>query len=226
MTRIAAGGTAPPTFLRIPRPPYPGFPFCLPQMGPFYTRKPQRPRESSSSHRRPGSEAATQPALTCGGPEARAPRTFRRHRSSLVSSFCQAGVLALAARQPAGTGSAQIRGSIAPNRRRVRWLSASNSQHTGASKSWRIARHSKRASNTSYAMPHSANVCPRNRVRYRRSKAAMHRFVDYCHPRYPFRCCSVRRMLPDCAIPATAKGFLVTPLPRRRSRRNGQSNTA
>ena len=36
----------------------------------------------------------------------------------------------------------------------------------GASKSWRIARHSKRASNTSYAMPRSANVCPRNRVRY------------------------------------------------------------
>ena len=36
----------------------------------------------------------------------------------------------------------------------------------GASKSWRIARHSKRASSTSYAMPRSANVCPRNRVRY------------------------------------------------------------
>ena len=36
----------------------------------------------------------------------------------------------------------------------------------GASRSWRIARHSKRASNTSYAMPRSVNVCPRNRVRY------------------------------------------------------------
>ena len=101
-------------------------------MGPVYTRKPQRPREASSSHHRPGSEAATQLALTCGGPEARAPRTFRRHRSPLVSSFCQAGVLALAARQPAGTGSAQIRCSIAPNRRRVRWLSASNSQESRA----------------------------------------------------------------------------------------------
>ena len=33
-------------------------------------------------------------------------------------------------------------------------------------KSWRIARRSKRASNTSYAMPRSVNVCPRNRVRY------------------------------------------------------------
>ena len=31
-------------------------------------------------------------------------------------------------RQPAGTGSAQIRWSIAPNSRRVRWLSASRSQ--------------------------------------------------------------------------------------------------
>ena len=32
------------------------------------------------------------------------------------------------AHQPIVTGSAQIRWSIAPNRRRVRWLSASNSQ--------------------------------------------------------------------------------------------------
>ena len=57
---------------------------------------------------RPGSEAVTQPALTCSGLEIRASRAFRRHRFSLVSSRCQAGVLALAARQPAGTGSAQI----------------------------------------------------------------------------------------------------------------------
>src|SRR5215472_10382241 len=34
----------------------------------------------------------------------------------------------LDARQPVGTGSAQIRRSIVPKRRRVRWLSASNSQ--------------------------------------------------------------------------------------------------
>ena len=32
------------------------------------------------------------------------------------------------ARQPVGTGSAQIRWSIDPNSRRVRWLSASRSQ--------------------------------------------------------------------------------------------------
>jgi len=61
-----------------------------------------------------------QPALTCCGLEAQVSRALLRHRSSLVSSLCQAGVLALAARQPAGTGSAQIRWSIAPNRRRVR----------------------------------------------------------------------------------------------------------
>ena len=36
----------------------------------------------------------------------------------------------------------------------------------GASKTWRSARQAKRAINTSYAMPRSANVCPRNRVRY------------------------------------------------------------
>ena len=88
----------------------PGFPFCPPKMDRLYIRKPQRPRESSSSHiaHRPGSEAVTQPALTCSGLEIRASRAFRRHRFSLVSSRCQAGVLALAARQPAGTGSAQI----------------------------------------------------------------------------------------------------------------------
>ena len=98
------------------------FHFCLPQMDLFYTRKPPRPRESSSSHNRPGSEAVTQPALPYSGLEARASRAFLGHRSSRVSSLCQAGVLALATRQSAGTGSAQIRSpwSIAPNRRRVR----------------------------------------------------------------------------------------------------------
>ena len=42
--------------------------------------------------------------------------------------FRQTCSVALAARQPVGTGRAQIRRSIDPNRRRVRWLSASNSQ--------------------------------------------------------------------------------------------------
>ena len=44
--------------------------------------------------------------------------------------------------------------------------SSNTTTSAGASKSWRIARHSKRVSNTSNAMPRSVNVCPRNRVRY------------------------------------------------------------
>ena len=107
---------------------HPGFPFCLPRMAPLYTREPPSPRDcvrrTIVQVRRP----SPQPALACSGLEVCASRGFLRHRSSLVSSLCQAGVLALAARQPAGTGSAQIRWSIAPNRRRVRWLSASSSQ--------------------------------------------------------------------------------------------------
>ena len=43
------------------------FHFRRPRMDPLYTRKPQRPRESFSSHNRPGSEAVTQPALTSWG---------------------------------------------------------------------------------------------------------------------------------------------------------------
>ena len=46
--------------------------------------------------------------------------------------------------------------------RRCRSSNATTS--AGASKSWPIARRSKRASSTCYAMPRSANVCPRNRV--------------------------------------------------------------
>ena len=88
--------------------------------GPFIHPRSAEPTRLFSSHHRPGSEAVTQPALTCRGLEARASKGFLRHRSSLVSSPCQAGVLARAARQPAGTGSAKIRWSIAPNRRRVR----------------------------------------------------------------------------------------------------------
>ena len=51
----------------------------------------------------------------------------------------------------------------------------------------------------------------------RRSAAAMQRFSHFCHVRYPFPCCSGRRMLPDCAVRATAEGFLATSLPRRSS---------
>ena len=45
----------------------------------------------------------------------------------------------------------------------------------------------------------------------------LQRFSHFCHVRYPFPCCSGRRMLPDCAVPATAEGFLATSLPRRSS---------
>ena len=68
----------------------------------LYTREPSNPRDcvrrTIVQVRRP----SLQPALTCSGLEVRASRAFLRHRSSLVSSFCQAGVLPRAARQPAG----------------------------------------------------------------------------------------------------------------------------
>ncbi len=45
----------------------PGFPFCLSRMEPLYTRKPPRPRESSSSHIVQALRPSLQPALTsCG----------------------------------------------------------------------------------------------------------------------------------------------------------------
>ena len=88
--------------------------------GHLYTREPPSPRDCVRRTIVQVRMPSSQPALTCRGLEVRASRGFLRHRSSFVSSLCQAGVLALAARQPAGTGSAQIRWSIAPNRRRVR----------------------------------------------------------------------------------------------------------
>ena len=88
--------------------------------GHLYTREPPSPRDCVRRTIVQVRMPSPQPALTCRGLEVRASRGFLRHRSSFVSSLCQAGVLALAARQPAGTGSAQIRWSIAPNRRRVR----------------------------------------------------------------------------------------------------------
>ena len=115
---LAAGGM---TFI-------PGISVCLPRMAPLYTREPPSPRDCVRRTIVQVGRPSPQPALACSGLEVCASREFLRHRSSLVSSLCQAGVLALAARQPAGTGSAQIRWSIAPNRRRVRWLSASSSQ--------------------------------------------------------------------------------------------------
>ena len=81
-------------------------------------------------------------------------------------------------RKPTGSSSAGIARSrskpstagsfeISPTCARPSPSSSNATTSAGASKSWRIARRSKRARNTSYAMPRSVNVCPRNRVRYR-----------------------------------------------------------
>ncbi len=96
--------------------PYTGISVLPAPDGHLYTREPPSPRDCVRRTIVQVRMPSPQPALTCRGLEVRASRGFLRHRSSFVSSLCQAGVLALAARQPAGTGSAQIRWSIAPNR--------------------------------------------------------------------------------------------------------------
>ena len=53
---------------------------------------------------------------------------FLRHRSTRGPFLRQSDCVACAARQPAGTGSAQIRRNMSPNSRRVRCPSASRSQ--------------------------------------------------------------------------------------------------
>ena len=72
-------------------------------MAPLYTREPPSPRDcvrrTIVQVRRP----SLQPALTCSGLEVRASRAFLRHRSSRVSSLCQAGrplLLAAAGGEP------------------------------------------------------------------------------------------------------------------------------
>ena len=52
--------------------------------------------------------------------------------------------------------------------------SSSSTTRAGASRSLASRRRSKRARRTSYARPRSANVCPRNRVRYRTAVDALH----------------------------------------------------
>ena len=88
--------------------------------------------------------------------------------------------VSLKSRKPTASSSAGIARSrskpstagsfeTSPRCARPSLRSSNATTSAGASKSWRIARRSKRASNTSYAMPRSANVCPRNRVRYKRT---------------------------------------------------------
>ena len=111
-------------------PKYPRFPICLPQMAPLYTRRPPSARNAcSSQHRhRPASEAVSSArgdVRSTGGPVFQA---FLRYRSTRGPLLRQSDCVAGAARQPAGTGSAQILRSISPKSRRVRCPSASRSQ--------------------------------------------------------------------------------------------------
>ena len=106
----------------------PGFPICLPEMAPLYTRRPPSARNSCSSQHRPASEAVSSArgdVRSTGGPVFPA---FLRHRSTRGPFLRQSDCVACAARQPAGTGSAQIRRNMSPNSRRVRCPSASRSQ--------------------------------------------------------------------------------------------------
>ena len=107
---------------------YPGFPFCLPRMAPLYTREPPIPRNFLRRTIVQLQRPSPQPPLTCNRLEPPTFRAFLRHRSTLVAFLRQAGFVALAARQPPGTGSAQILRSMSPNSRRVRCPSANRSQ--------------------------------------------------------------------------------------------------
>ena len=80
-----------------------------------------------SAHNRPTPEAVTSAHADVEPTGAAAFRAFLRHRSTLVP-FRRQPSLHLAARQPAGTGSAQILRSISPKSRRFRCPSASRSQ--------------------------------------------------------------------------------------------------
>ena len=76
----------------------------------------------SSQHASPASEAFFDPLAraTVRATEGPAFRALRRHRSQRVSVRSPGGRVARAARQPAGTGSAQILRNMSPNSRRVR----------------------------------------------------------------------------------------------------------
>ena len=95
--------------------------------GPLYTNTPLRtPDFFSARYSAPNSRqsgAALDGKLT----GAAAFRAFLRHRSTLVP-FLREASLHSAARQPAGTGSAQILRNMSPNSRWVRCPSASRSQ--------------------------------------------------------------------------------------------------
>ena len=83
--------------------------------------------KSCSAYNRPAPEAVTSAHADVKPTGAAAFRAFLRHRSTLVP-FRRQPSLHSAARQPAGTGSAQILRSISPKSRRFRCPSASRSQ--------------------------------------------------------------------------------------------------
>ena len=105
----------------------PGFPFWTSRPSPLYTQ-----------NLLPGPICCcgplgmpSKPSAGCARRSRRANRrgsgTFLRHLPHIAPCRRPRSRDAIG-RQPAGTGSAQIRWSIAPNSRRVRWLSASRSQ--------------------------------------------------------------------------------------------------
>ena len=106
----------------------PGFPFCLPRMAPLYTRGPPSARNSVRRTIVQLQRPSPQPALTCDRLESLLSGHFSDTAPHLYPFFARRASLHSAARQPAGTGSAQILRSMSPSSRRVRCPSARRSQ--------------------------------------------------------------------------------------------------
>ena len=87
--------------------------------GPFIRPKAAECTKFCSAYNRPAPEAVTSAHADVEPTGAAAFRAFLRHRSTLVP-FLRRPSLHSAARQPAGTGSAQILRSISPKSRRFR----------------------------------------------------------------------------------------------------------
>ena len=95
--------------------------------GPLYTNTPLRTPDFFSARYSAPNSRQSGAALDGKPTGAAAFRAFLRHRSTRVP-FLREASLHSAARQPAGTGSAQILRNMSPNSRRVRCPSASRSQ--------------------------------------------------------------------------------------------------
>ena len=105
---------------------YPGFPFCLRRMAPLYTRGSPSARNFVRRTIVRLQRRSPQPAPTWSTSFQGVSQT---PLLTCALSSPHAGFVTLqAARQPPGTGSAQILRSISPNSRRVRCPSASRSQ--------------------------------------------------------------------------------------------------